>query len=131
MVFQSMMWCSSGRRRIATRLAALVSYWKQFSKQFFKQFFRKKLSRGDTLIQDRQVFSVESVQAIDDPLDVTQSIEEQETQVCKAVVPVMAQPQCLATPAPFLVVRNLKKAYAGSTTARLVLNDISLSVERG
>jgi putative ABC transport system ATP-binding protein len=123
MVFQSMLWCLSGRRRVATSLAALVSRW--------KQFFRRNWSRGDMVIQDRQVFPVASAQVIADPLDVTHPIDQQETQVCKAVVPVTDQQQCPLAPAPFLVVHDLKKAYVGSAAARLVLNDISLSVEQG
>jgi putative ABC transport system ATP-binding protein len=123
MVFQSMLWCSSGRGQVATRLAALVSRW--------KQFFRRKLWRGDMVIQERQVVPVEPAQAIADPRVVTLPIDQQDTQLCKAVIPVTDQQPCQSAPAPLLVVRNLTKAYVGSTAARLVVNDISLCVEQG
>lgn len=48
--------------------------------------------------------------------------------------PASVTPHYSAPPSPlsFIMVRNLKKAYMGSATAaRLVLNDISFSVERG
>src|SRR5438552_5922223 len=118
MVFQSMMWCSSGRRRVAIRLVTLVSRW--------KQFFRRKLTRGDIAMHDRQIVPVGPAQATNDPIDVPPSIYEQGTQICKAVVPVPAQ-SVLAPSSPLIVVRNLKKAYA----RRLAVNDVSSCVERG
>ncbi len=77
------------------------------------------------VIHDRQVAPVEPAQATHNPIDVSPAIYEQDTQICQAVVPVIAQ--SVQAPSPLIVVRNLKKAYA----RRLVVNDISFCVERG
>ncbi len=58
-------------------------------------------------------------------------IDEQGTQICKAVVPVTVPAQDQATVSPLIVVHDLKKKYAGSPTARSVLDGISLHIERG
>jgi len=126
MVFQPVMWCSSGRGRVATRLVALASRW--------KQFLKRRMPGGDMMIHDEQELPAEPAQSVKAQIRATQSsklpIDEEETQK-KAVVLVTTQPQRLHATPPLIVVRSLKKTYQEKTTNRLALNDISLHVERG
>ncbi len=132
MVFQSTIWCSSGRERVTTRLVALAFRW--------KQFLRRWVPGGDRAIHDKQTIAaepahpVEPVEPVDDQIGAAQSsplpIDEQETKICKAVVPV-TPPQRLHATTPLIVIRDLKKTYPKGATARPVLDSISLHIERG
>jgi putative ABC transport system ATP-binding protein len=117
MVFQPVMWCSLGRKRIVTRLVALVARW--------KQFLRGREPRGNTIVQDRQQEPGQPAQ-VSTPLSSHPPIEEQETQTCKAVVPVHHEETV-----PFIFVRDLEKTYQHGTIARPALAGLSLEVEQG
>jgi putative ABC transport system ATP-binding protein len=87
------------------------------------------------MLHDRQSIPAETVPPVYAQVCATEAsnlpIDQQETQTLKAVVPVTVQEQGLSTPSPLIVVRNLKKTYPGNSNARLVLDDISLYIERG
>ncbi len=112
MVFQLVMRCSLGRIRVVTRLVAHVSHWRQF---------RKRL-----VLQEQ-----ESVQTIHVQLCTPWSdhlpIDEQETQTCKAVIPVKTQDETL----PLIAAYNLEKTYQQKHIIRSALAGVSLDIEQG
>src|SRR5450631_898576 len=100
MVLQQVMWCSSERERVVTRLVALISRW--------KQFLKRQVPRGNTIVHDRQEESMQATHAqVCTPWSSHFPIEEQETQTCKAVIPVTTMNETT----PLIVVHNLEKTY--------------------
>jgi len=87
------------------------------------------------VIDDRQAILAEPVQPAQTQVRATEAhdlpIDEQDTQICKAVVPVAAQMQARPTASPLLIVHDLKKTYARNRSARPALDGISLHIERG
>jgi putative ABC transport system ATP-binding protein len=112
MVFQSVMWCSSGRERVVTRLVALVSHWIQLRRRQGSQ-------------------EQESAPAIHTqlcaPLSSHLPGDEQETQTCKAVIPVTTKDEI----APLIVVHDLEKTYQRDRISWSSLAGISLTIEHG
>ena len=86
------------------------------------------------IIHDRQAIPAEPVQPAQAQICATElntlPIDQQETQLCKAMVPVPMQAQSLSM-APLVVVNDLKKTYLRSPTASPALDGISLHIERG
>lgn len=119
MVFQSVMWCLSGRERVITRLVALVARW--------KQFLRRREPHGNTILQDKEQEPGQSAQ-VRALLPSHLPIDEQETQTCKAVIPVKTH---VDESVPLIVVHNLKKAYQYAGIAQVALTGLSLEVAQG
>jgi putative ABC transport system ATP-binding protein len=119
MVFQLVMWCSSGRKRVVTRLIALAVRW--------KQFLRRREPCRITLVQDRQQ-EPEQLAQVCATLSSHLPGEEQETQTCKAVIPVTTP---MNESVRLIVVHNLKKIYQYRGIAQIALTDLSLEVAQG
>lgn len=115
MVYQPVMWCLLGRKQIVTRLVVLAARW--------KQFLRRQVPPDNTIVQNRQQKPGQPAQ-----VHTTLSrlpIDEQETQTCKAVIPVQNEI------VPFIFVRDLEKTYPHTTIARPALAGLSLEIEQG
>lgn len=123
MVFQPMLWCSSGRGRVVTKLVALASRG--------KQFLQRQVSGGNMIVHDKQQIRAESAQEVHAQVCAPRSdpMDQQETQICQAIVPVSTQMQPVGAVPSLIVTRNLKKTYRWG--GRPALGGVSLQIERG
>jgi len=120
MVFQSAMWCLSGRERVIIRLVAVVPRWKQFLRNLLL-----KDGEPGNMIDKQEPGQSAQVSA---PLPGHLPIDEQETQICKAVIPVKTH---MDETVPLIVVHNLKKTYQHSGIAQIALTGLSFEVAQG